>query len=143
MDSKDGDRVQKKMSQALRLQKYAKQYVHESTVRDMYRSTIEPTSSYCCSVWGYCSDTRLNTEQMLQNRAAKIATSSPFDSSPAPLLQTLGCLLVDRLVIQRSVAWYTNPVMDVLPTIYVKSHDYLMFKIGSCEVLNAISLYLQ
>ena len=138
MDSKDGDRVEEKMSQALRLLKYTKQFVHESTVRNMYRSIIEPNSSYCCSVWGCCSDTRLNTEQKLQNRAAKIATSSPFDSSAAPLSQRLGCLLVDSLVIERPVAWYTNPLMDVLPTIYAKSHDYLMFKIGSYEVLNAI-----
>ena len=70
----------------------------KSTLRNMYLSTVEPNLSYCCSVWGCCSDIKLNTLQKLQNRAARMFTSSPFDSSAAPLLQRLGWLPIDRLV---------------------------------------------
>ena len=63
-----------------------------------YLSIIEPSLSYCCSAWGCCCDTKLNTLQKLQNRAARIITNSPFDSPAAPLLQRLEWLPVDRLV---------------------------------------------
>ena len=105
--------LQKKMSQALGLLKYAKQFVHESTLRNMYLSIVEPNLSYCSSVWGCCSDAKLNTLQKLQNRAARIVTNSPFDSSAAPLLQRLGWLLVDRLIhreassmVFKSLPWF-------------------------------------
>ena len=87
-----------KISRALGLLKYAKQFVKEETLRNMYLSIVEPHLSYCCSVWGCCGDTKLNTLQNLQNRAARIVTGSPFDSSAAPLLQRLGWLSVGRLV---------------------------------------------
>ena len=64
----------------------------------MHSKIVEPQLSYCCSVWGCCSDTKLNSLQKLQNRAGRIVTSSPFESSAAPLLQGLGWLSVDRLV---------------------------------------------
>ena len=89
---------QTKISRALGLLKYVKQFVQEETLRNMYLSIVEPHLSHCCSVWGCCGDTILNTLQKLQNRAAKIVTGSPFDSSAAPLLQRLGWLSVDRLV---------------------------------------------
>jgi len=84
--------LRKKMSQALGLLKYTKQFVHDSTLRNMYSSIIDPNLSHRCSVWRCCSDTRLNTLQKLQNRAAKIVMNSPLDSSAALLLQRLGLL---------------------------------------------------
>ena len=77
---------------------YAKQFVQEETLRNMYLSIVETHLRYCCSVWGCCGDTKLNTLHKLQNRAARIVTGSPFDSSAALLLQRLGWLSVDRLV---------------------------------------------
>ena len=74
------------------------EFVQEETLRNMYLSIDEPHLSYCCSVWGCCGNTKLNTLQKLQKRAARIVTSCPFDSSAAPLLQRLGWLSVERLV---------------------------------------------
>ena len=64
----------------------------------MYRSLIDPYFRSCCSVWGVCSTTALNRLQKLQNRAARIATSSPYDSSLQPLLKELGWLTVKELI---------------------------------------------
>ena len=90
--------LQKKTSRALGLLKCAKKFVLEETLRNMYLSIVESHLSYCCSVWGCCGNTKMNTLQKLQNRAARIVTGSPFDSSAAPLLQKLGWLSVDMLV---------------------------------------------
>ena len=64
----------------------------------MYSSIVELHLTYCYSVWGCCGDTKVNTLQKLQNRAAKIVKSRTFDLSAAPLLQGLGWLSVDKSV---------------------------------------------
>ena len=66
--------LQTKISRAIGLLKYAKQFVQEDTLRNMYLSIVEPHLSYCCSVWGCCGDAKLNTLQKLQNRAARVVT---------------------------------------------------------------------
>ena len=81
--------TQRKISGAIGLLKYAKHYLQEDTLRNLYLSIVQPHFSYCCSVWGCCGATKLKNLQKLQNRAARIVTSSPFDTPAAPLLQLL------------------------------------------------------
>ena len=64
----------------------------------MYRSIIEPHFRFCCSVWGVCSGAALNKLQKLQNRAAKIATNSPYDARSQPLLEKLGWQTIRELI---------------------------------------------
>ena len=74
----------------------------------MYRSLIEPYFRSYCSVWGVASTIAL---QKLQNRAARIATSNPYDASSQPLLRELGWPTVKefiemetaRMVVYRSI----------------------------------------
>ena len=74
--------TQKKISRAIGLLKYAKHYVQEDTLRNMYLSIVQPHFSYCCCVWGCCGATKLKTLQKLQNIAGRIVT-------PAALLLQL------------------------------------------------------
>ena len=64
----------------------------------MYKSIIEPHFRLCCSVWGVCRATALNKLQRLQNRAARIATSSPYDAPSQPLLGKLGWQTIRELI---------------------------------------------
>ena len=64
----------------------------------MYLSIVQPHFSYCCSVWGCCGATKLKTLHKLQNRAARIVTSSPFDTSAAPLLQLICWPSIEKLI---------------------------------------------
>ena len=43
--------TQKKISRAIGFLRYAKHYVPEDTLRNMYLSIVQPHFSYCCSVW--------------------------------------------------------------------------------------------
>ena len=128
-----------KISRALGLLNYAKQFVQEETLRNMHLSIVEPHLSYCCSVWGCCSDTKLNALQKLQNRAARIVTGSPFDSSAAPLLQRLGWLSVDRLLHRETPTMVYKSLNGLAPDNLCQiSPDCLMFTVGSYEIRNAI-----
>ena len=61
-----------------------------STVRQMYKSLVEPHFRYCCPVWGNVGETSLTKLQKLQNRAARIVTGSRYDQSALPLIRALG-----------------------------------------------------
>ena len=64
----------------------------------MNRSIVEPHFSFCCSVWGVYSATTRDKLQKLQNRAARIATNSPYDAPSQPLLEKLGWQPIKALI---------------------------------------------
>ena len=84
------EQVKAKVLRALSVIKHAKKFLPSGDLQKMYRGIVEPHFSYCCPVWGRCSETKLNSLQKIQNRAARITTNSPYDASVAPLLQNLG-----------------------------------------------------
>ena len=64
----------------------------------LYRSLVEPYFRYCCPVWGSCGVSALDKLEKLQNRAARIVTSSPYDTSAPPLIKNLGWLTIRELI---------------------------------------------
>ena len=75
-----------KVSRAIGLLKYCKNSVSMETLKDIYRSILEPHLNFCCSVWGCSGITRIESLQKLQNRAARIVTGSANDA-PSVLLR--------------------------------------------------------
>ena len=90
--------LQKKISRAIGLLKYAQNFVQTGTLINLYKSIIQPHFSYCCSVWGSCGASKPDMLQKLQNKASRTVTNSPFNASAAPLLQRLGWLSVQKMI---------------------------------------------
>ena len=107
--------VQKKISRAIGLLKYTRNFVQTDTLTNLYRSIIEPHFSYCCSVWGSCGASKLNVLQKLQNKAARIVTNSPFDASAALLLQRLGWPPVQKLKYKETGAMVYKSLNSLAP----------------------------
>ena len=63
---------------ALKFLKYAKKLLLQETLSHIYRDIFESYFRYCSSVWDSCGESRLLTLQKLQNRAARIVTSSSY-----------------------------------------------------------------
>ena len=84
------DTIKTKANRSLRFIKYSKKYLPSDALNKMYREIFEPHLSYCCYVWGCCSESKISTLQKIQNRAARIVTNSPYDASAALLIQNLG-----------------------------------------------------
>ena len=59
------------------------------TLYSVFNSLVQPHFSYCSAVWGNCNITLSNKLQKLQNRAARIMTSS-FNSNVDDLFVKLG-----------------------------------------------------
>ena len=87
-----------KISRAMGMLKYAKKYLLLDIGKIMYRSIVEPHFRNCCSVWGCCGETLLDKLQKLQNRAARIVTSSSYDASSLPLIENLGWLTIKEMI---------------------------------------------
>ena len=80
------EHVKAKTLRALGFIKHAKKFLPSDDLQKMYKGIVEPHFSYCCSVWGCCSETKLNPlHKKILNRAARM----PYDASAAPLLQNL------------------------------------------------------
>ena len=88
----------KKIPKEIRILRYGKRYLPLTTVKSMYRSVVEPHFRFCCSVWGICSAIAFDKLQKLQNRAARIATNSPYDAPSQPLLKKLGWQPIKELI---------------------------------------------
>ena len=56
-------------------------------LRMLYFSLIYPYLVYCCIVWGSASATALHKLEVLQNRAVRMITRSPFRATASPIFK--------------------------------------------------------
>ena len=92
-----------KISRALGFLKCAKKFLPMGTLSLIYRGIVEPHFRNCCSVWGSCRESRINTLQKLQNRAAREVTNSDYNSSASLLLDKLKWPLINEIVTTETV----------------------------------------
>ena len=59
------------------------------------------------------------SSQKIQNRAARIVTSSPYDASAAPIIQNLGWLTISNLV-RKDTATLTYKSLNLLAPDYLR-----------------------
>ena len=90
--------VSYKVSRAVGFLRHAKSFLPKETLQTLYRGIVEPHLRYCCSVWGCAGVTEINQLQKLQNRAARIITSSSYHAPGRPLIAGMGWKTVDELI---------------------------------------------
>ena len=83
-------------------------------------SLVQPHFDYCSVVWGNCNNTLANKLHKLQNRAARILTSSSYDANADDLIARLGC---NKLDVQQK---FKTAVL-VYKSLNGLAPDYLVF----------------
>ena len=73
------DKPCQKIASAIGAIKRVKPFVPQSTLLNTYNSLVQSHFDYCSPVWGNCGKTLSNKLQKLQNRAARVITSSDYD----------------------------------------------------------------
>ena len=78
----------KKIASGIGAIKRIRPFVSPEILHYIYNALVQPHFDYCSIVWGNCGKTLSERLQKLQNRAARILTSSSYDARF--LLQQLG-----------------------------------------------------
>ena len=73
------DKLCKKIASAIGVIKRVKPFVPQSTLLNIYNSLVQSNFDYCSLIWSNGGKTLSNKLQKLQNRAARVITSSNFD----------------------------------------------------------------
>ena len=110
------EQVKAKALHALGLIKHAKQFLPSGDLQKMYKGIVEPHFRYC-SVWGFCSETKVNSLQKIQNRVERITTNSPYDASAVPLLRNLVWPSIKDLI-KKETATLTYKALNSLAPQY-------------------------
>ena len=84
------DKLSKKIASGIGAIKRIRPFVSPEILHYIYNALVQPHFDYCSIVWGNCGKTLSERLQKLQNRAARILTSSSYDADARFLLQQLG-----------------------------------------------------
>jgi len=87
--SKHVEDICKKVSSAIGALKRVRPFISKAIAIQIYNALIMPHFDYCSSVWDCLSGYLSDNLQKLQNRAARVITKLPFDTSSNYLLSTL------------------------------------------------------
>ena len=87
--SKHVDEISKKVSSAIGALKRVRPFIPTDVAVQIYNALILPHFDYCNPVWDGLSGCLSDKLQKLQNRAARVITQSPFDTSSNLLLAML------------------------------------------------------
>ena len=109
-----------KVSRAIGFLKYARKFLPQNTLSKMYRGIVEPHFRYCCSVWGCCGATKLQTLQKLQNRAARIVTKSKFDTPAMALIHNLNWPTISEIIRSETATNMYKSLNGLVPE-YIRS----------------------
>ena len=121
LDWKDQVRaVSLEVSRGLGLLKHANKFLPLSALTSLYTSIIEPYFRYCCSLWGCAGTTKINRLQKLQNRAARIATNSSFDTPSNQLIEKQGWKIINELTDIESKTMVFKSLNELAPP-YLRS----------------------
>ena len=91
----------KKVASGIGAIKRIRPYVHFATMKLIYNCLIQPYFDYCSIIWDSCGSTLADKLQKLQNRAARVLTSSSYDTNADYLFDKLGW---KKLASQRKMA---------------------------------------
>ena len=87
--SNHADEICRRVSSAIGALKRIRHFISANTVLQIYNALILPHFDYCSPVWNCVSGQSSDKLQKLQNRAARVITKLPFDTSSNLLLDTL------------------------------------------------------
>ena len=116
-------------------------YLDRSALMLIYNSLFESRSRYALLAWGTASNHALSKLKVLQNRAVRFITFSPFRTAMAPLYSTLKILPLTELLFLQSTIFMHSLLYKNLPfalgiycpqpqhryrTRYVTSKNYVL-----------------
>ena len=86
--------VENKISKGLGMMGRVRNIMPNNVLLTLYYSLIYPYLTYCCIIWGAASSNSLHHLNVLQNRAMRLITRSPFRASATPIFKKFKLLKI-------------------------------------------------
>ena len=98
----------KKVASGIGALKRITPFVSPSTMQPIYNCLVQPYFDYCSVIWDSCGSTRADKLQKLQNLAARVLTSSSYDTNADYLFEILVGKILHLSVRLPKLSWYIN-----------------------------------
>lgn len=106
-DDHVNEKIIPKVLRGLRMLRELRNILSLPQLVSLYNALITPYFDYCSTVWGNCGTVLSNKLQKLQNRAARIITTSRYEIRSTEILSTLNwCNLQTRRIQQKCTLMY-------------------------------------
>ena len=90
--------IRTKLCRSINCIRRVKHLIPRKILVNLYYSLILPHIDYCCTAWGNCSKTNLNSIQKLQNKYARLVLNANFYTSQCSLMTTLSWQPVEHRI---------------------------------------------
>ena len=101
-----------------------KDVILNSALLTLYNTLILPFITYCNIIWGNCNISKLNQIYLLQKKAVRICTNSPYLAHTDPLFHKLNILKVHDINILQTSIFMFKYTKDLLPPIFNNLFTY-------------------
>jgi hypothetical protein len=88
-------------------------------LKNLYHALIQPYLSYCNFIWSSTYPTHLSTLNILQKKAIRIITKSPFNSHTKPLFANLKIFKIEQLRFIQTGEFMFKYVNNMLPIAFL------------------------
>ena len=101
-----------------------KHFLPEHCLRMIYNALILPYINYCNIIWGNCSKTRVDHILLLQKKAVRICTNSPYLSHTDPLFSRLKLFKVHDINTLQIAIFMFKYHYEMLPPVFTNFFSY-------------------
>ena len=101
-----------------------KHFLPERSLLMLYNALILPYLNYCNITWGNCSKTKLDHIFLLQKKAVRICTKSPYLSHTDPLFKRLRSLKIYDINTLQIAIFMFKYNYQMLPTVFTDFFSY-------------------
>ena len=115
------EHTSKKIASCIGILKRGRSFVPCETFLCVFNALVQPHFDYCSVVWGNCNKSLSIKLQKLQNRAARILTSSSYDANVDDLFVRLGWQKQSATRIEIKTATMVYKSLNGLSPDYLKS----------------------
>lgn len=88
-------------------------------LKNLYHALIQPYLSYCNFIWSSTYPTHLSTLNILQKKAIRIITKSPFNSHTKPLFANLKIFKIEQIRFIQTGEFMFKYVNNMLPIAFL------------------------
>lgn len=138
------EHISKKIASCIGILKRSRSFVPFETLLCIYNALVQPHFDYCSVVWGNCNKSLSIKLQKLQNRAARILTSSSYDANADDLFVRLGW---QKLSLQRELKTATmvykslnGLAPEYLKSMFTDRSSTTTYSLRNCEGKLAVPL---